>query len=387
VDRVLRILSLNYEFPPIGGGGGNAHRHILQQFTHFSDLDITLLTSTTHPEPYSEEYSGHVRILFLPLDKESLHYWRRREVLRYLWTHHRFLKKHLREHTYDLCHVFFGFPCGLLAYQFRKHFPYIVSIRGSDVPGYNQRFALDYILLAPALRRIYHHSARVVANSTGLKKLFEQSYHELRARVIPNGIDTDRFHPQPKNPDRPVQLVTMARLIPRKGLDLLINACAELQNRQRDFRCHIIGEGPEEEPLKELARKRNLLDRVLFHGRLEREQVKNLLPQCDIFVLPSYAEGMSNAALEAMACGLPLVLSDTGGTQELIQSNGVIFQPGNQYALNQKLLDLVQHPRKIELLGEQSRRHAQNFTWRRVAEQYHALYLEVMQEKSTHGRI
>jgi glycosyltransferase involved in cell wall biosynthesis len=233
------------------------------------------------------------------------------------------------------------------------------------------------------LSRIYRNSARVVANSTGLRDLFLKTYPDLDPRVIPNGIDTEEFSPRPHDAAQPVQLICMARLIPRKGIELLIRACAELKRKGLDFRCHIVGEGPEEEHLKTLAAERNLLAAVLFHGRLERAAVAQLLPQCDIFVLPSYAEGMSNAALEAMACGLPLVLSDTGGTRELVDGNGAIFPVGDQEILNQILVELVRNRELRRALGERSRRNAMNFTWRRVAEQYRALYGEILGESKS----
>ncbi len=380
---MLRILSLNYEYPPIGGGGGHAHRAILKAYTRFHDIEVTLVTSTTNSKLLHEAYSNNIHIYYIPLKKKNLFYWRRSEVIHYLFTHYGFLHEHLKENTYDLCHVFFGFPSGLLAYLYRKKLPYLVSVRGSDVPGYNKRFSLDYILLKPLLKRIYKSAQAVVANSAGLGDLFQQQFPSLSAEIIPNGVDIDFFKPLPREPHTECSIVTSARLIPRKGIDLLIKACHGLYERNIPFHCHIIGDGPEKENLMQLARELEIEKQVTFHGRLERESIPRFLPECDVFVLPSYAEGMSNAALEAMACGLPLVLTDTGGTKELIEDNGVIIPTGDQTALEETLSQLLTQPQRLQEMGEQSRARAHNFSWEAVAQQYHDLYYRIAAEHTT----
>jgi len=377
----LRILTLNYEFPPIGGGGGNAHRHLLQEFARFPDLRVTLLGATVDPQLRHETISPNVDLHLLPLPKRDLLYWRRSEIIYYLMSHYRFLRRHLQDHHYDLCHVFFGFPCGLLAYLYRANVPYIVSVRGSDVPGFNPRFSKDYVFLHPLLRRIYRSSRAVIANSDGLRELYEQAFPGLSAQVIPNGIDTRIYAPLEPEPRPEPILVTVARLIPRKGIDLLLRACRLLQEQGIAFRCRIVGDGPEEDSLKILAFRLGLASQVEFLGRMDRTAISRLLPQCDLFVLPSHAEGMSNAALEAMACGLPLVLTDTGGAKELVLENGVIVPPGNEYPLASVLSQILGDPVRRKEMGKQSRIRAESFSWHNVARRYHDLYYEVLERQ------
>lgn len=375
---MLRILTLNYEFPPIGGGGGNAHKHLLQEFAHFDDLHVSLLSTTTQSEPVHESIAPNVQMFLLPIKKKNLLFWRRREILQYLAMHYGFLRVYLKTHSFDLCHVFFGFPSGWLAYRFRQQAPYCVSVRGSDVPGFNRRFSLDYILLRPFLKRIYLKARAVTANSQGLRDLFERQFPGIPAGVIPNGVDTEDFHPiaRPDNPE-PI-LATVARLIPRKGIDLLIQACANLHREGIRFQCHIAGDGPEEAALRNLARRSGIEDRVLFHGRMEKEQLAQFLPHCDVFILPSYAEGMSNATLEAMACGLPLLLTDTGGSRELIDGNGSIVPPGDVRALSERLRLWLSEPGILKTMGRRSQMCANAFTWTNVAQRYRELYYQLV---------
>ncbi|MBD3267121.1 glycosyltransferase [bacterium] len=371
---MLRVLTLNYEFPPIGGGGGNAHKHILKECADFPDLDITLLCTTNRPEPYSQKIHPNVQGHFIPMPKKQLQFWRRSEVFHYVLTHYGFLQRFLKDFSFDLCHAFFGFPTGLLSYWFRQKMPYIVSARGSDIPGYNQRFSLDYVILKPLLKRIYQNAAEVTVNSQGLRSLFENQFPSLSPAIIPNGVDAELFYPSVMETTREFTLVTVARLIPRKGIDLLIHACKTIEQAEFPFRLLIVGEGPEQQPLRKLTHELGLQDHIQFEGSLSKVEVADLLPSCDLFVLPSYAEGMSNAVLEAMACGLPVIVAETGGSMELINGNGIVVPPGDAKALAEQILFLLTQQHRLGEMGRRSRELAEQMTWKQVAASYRDLY-------------
>jgi len=101
------------------------------------------------------------------------------------------------------------------------------------------------------------------------------------------------------------------------------------------------------------------------------------LPECDLFILPSLAEGMSNAALEAMACGLPVLLTDTGGAQELVQNNGRVVPCGDMAALRSTLLRMLDTPERWGQWGATSREIAEGRSWSFVAEQYLGLFRRI----------
>lgn len=372
----MRILALNYEFPPIGGGGGSAHRNLIHQWAAMDDIELTLIAPSVDTQ--IADLNERVRLCLHAFPKRDLRFWRRSEVLRYLWRHHQIVRAHLRERSYDLIHAFFGFPTGLLAYRLCGETPYILSVRGSDVPGYNQRFGLDYIVLKPLLRRIYSNAAAVVANSDGLKSLYEKAFPDLRASVIPNGIDTNDFQPVERDWNAPLSIISVGRMIPRKGFELLLRACAALAKEGIEFQCRLVGDGPEEGNLKALAHELGIQGRVIFHGGMTRDEIAALLPACHAFVLPSYAEGMANAALEAMACGLPLLLTDVGGSRELVDGNGAVVPCGDVDALAQHLRNWLRAPNLLEEMGRRSRERAQWFSWNAAAQRYCQLYRDVL---------
>ncbi|MGC9329653.1 MAG: glycosyltransferase, partial [Candidatus Hinthialibacter sp.] len=213
----------------------------------------------------------------------------------------------------------------------------------------------------------------------GLKELFESQFPPLQASVIPNGIDTEMYQPVEREENPELNLAAVARLIPRKGIDLLIEACAELDRNGAPYQCHIVGDGPEEDRLKRRARRLGIAGRVHFHGRMEKQDLADFLPRCDIFVLPSYAEGMSNAALEAMACGLPLLLTDTGGSRELIDGNGFIIPPGDAHALAERLRLWIEEPGVVRTMGNRSRMCAHAFSWAAIAARHRELYYQLIE--------
>ncbi|MCJ7778753.1 MAG: glycosyltransferase, partial [Sedimentisphaerales bacterium] len=194
----MNILMLNYEFPPIGGGAGNAHLCLLRQYADNSDLRIDVLTSAPKPGFFTETLSKNITIYKVGLHKKNLHFWRKAEVIEWLLKARPCYRKLLRENNYDLVHAFFGFPTGWLCYHSRDKLPYIISLRGSDVPGYNIRLGLDYKLMTGLFRRIWSCAAAVVANSEGLRRLALEFMPTLDIGVIPNGIDTEKYYPSQK---------------------------------------------------------------------------------------------------------------------------------------------------------------------------------------------
>ena len=167
-----------------------------------------------------------------------------------------------------------------------------------------------------------------------------------------------------------------------KGINLLIRACRRISQENIPIQCHIIGDGPEEDSLKKLANSLDMSSQIVFHGAMPKDRVAAFLPQCDAFVLPSYAEGMSNAALEAMACGLPLMLTDTGGSRELVDENGAVVQTGNDEALAVQLIEWLSHPDSMREMGKRSRERSFDFSWKQTASQYRDLYQRVLEKSS-----
>ena len=343
------ILILNYEFPPLGGGAGNATRYLLKEYENHTNYNFTLVTSSTSKFRI-ENPAGNVKIIFLDIHKRgSLHYQRSRDLLNYSWKAWTFCKKWTKQNHCDLIHSFFSVPCGLIAFLLGK--PYIISLRGSDVPFYNDRFYwLDKLILKELHGFIWNKAERVIANSEGLKALAQKSFPDQQIDIIPNGIDTEEFMPNEQIfTHKNLQLVSTGRLIKRKGYSILIEALNGLNN----VTLTLIGSGYQKESLDALA-KRFMVD-VKFLGRVDHQDLPYHLNKADVFVLPSFNEGMSNSVLEAMGCGLPVIITETGGAEELINGNGTVVKKHDIKALQNAILKYSNHPENIKEEGKISR--------------------------------
>lgn len=161
--------------------------------------------------------------------------------------------------------------------------------------------------------------------------------------VIPNGYDEKRFKPI-SHDNEVTQLVTICRLVPAKGLDILLHACAELQRRNRSFVLHIIGDGPIREQLEGLSQQLGIYDNTIFYGYMLHPE--ELLPFFDVFVLPSRAEAFGSVFAEAALCLLALVGTNVGGIAEQIEDsvNGLLVPSENPTALADALDTVISDP-------------------------------------------
>lgn len=387
----VRILLLNYEFPPVGGGAGNATYFLLQEFAKKADVIIDVVTSSPDDSFYQEAFAQNITIHRLPVGKntQSSTYgsytdliWYSLKTLRYGFSLH-------RTNKYDLTHAFFGTPCGFLALLFRIVFrtPYIVSLRGADVPGYKARYKhLDRFIFRWLNRFfIWKYAAKVIANSSALRDLALRTSPSQSIDVIPNGVDVTTFQPNSsKRFDLLIITPGWTRLEKRKSIDVLIQAFSLLRNDQSisvDTQLAILGTGKELEALKQLTHDLGVQDTVSFlqiagNTEQDRQQVAGLLASYHILCLPSKNEGMSNAVLEAMASGLPVLLTDTGGTSELLADgkNGYLITREAE-DIYQKMKRLILDTELLQTMGRESRKKAEQMSWAAVAKRYFEIYM------------
>jgi glycosyltransferase involved in cell wall biosynthesis len=380
----MKILMLNYEFPPVGGGGGQAHLALLHQYARRPELSVDVLTCAPEPGVRAEEFAANIFIRKVGLHKKDLHVWQRREVLEWLLKARPHYRALLQEERYDLVHAFFGFPTGWLCYRTAPQVPYIVSLRGSDVPGANARLKLDYRVLGPLVfRPIWKKAAALVACSAGLKARALRFLPSAPIEVIPNGVDLERFHPpdaaaQAERPESPVlRLLTVGRLSVTKRVPLLIEAVERLARRGGNVHLTIVGGGALETELRRRLSEKNLRGIVTLTGRHDARHMPEVYRGHDVFVSASMQEGMSNAMLEAMASGLPIVTTRCEGVDELIADNGVVVDEPQPAALAAALEKLAADPSLVRTMSTAARVRAERFGWAAVAEAYLRLYAKV----------
>lgn len=388
----MRILFFNYEYPPLGGGAGNATFFLLKEFAKIPELKVDLVTSSFDQREYTREISEGVKVYQIPIGKTGkefeLHHQTKQDLIYYAWAAFWFSRKLLKENKYDLTHSFFTVPCGALSRYFKSWFshrlPYVISLRGADVPGYSERFDRIYEVLLPVIKNIWKNSAQVVSNSSGLKELAARNFPAEKIAIIPNGVDTEEFNPTKfgKKDNLTLKIICVSRLTRRKSINTLIEAMAILKREGRKVKLEIAGEGEDRARLEKLTQQNDLTETVSFVGLIEHEKIAEFYAGGNVFALTSLNEGMSNTILEAIAMGLPIITTNTGGTAELVENetNGFVVEKEKPTQVAECIKKLQDNQELLHSMGKQSRTRAEAMSWQNVARQYFELYREILEK-------
>ena len=370
---------LNYEFPPIGGGAAKANLCLLMQYVGRDDLHVDMLTSASKPGFVSEKFSENITIYKVGIHKKHLHFWRRSEVVEWLIKAGFYYRRLLRKNDYDLAHAFFGFPTGWLCYRKANKLPYLISLRGSDVPGQHARLQLDYKILAPVFGAIWKKASALVACSEGLKDRALLFLPSVSIDVIPNGVELDRFSPaETAEKSKALRLLTVGRLSVTKRIEMLIDAVEILHRTACKVRLTVVGGGQMEKQFRKIVTERELSDVIKIAGRMDSEKMPEVYRQNDIFISASMQEGMSNAMLEAMSSGLPIVTTRCEGLAELIDGNGLIVERDNVEEIAKAVKRLADDPELYKRMSTAARKQAEKFNWANVASSYIEQYRKII---------
>jgi len=375
----MRILIVCYEFPPVGGGTGVACEQVVRELTADGSVALDVLTSGPGESTLVDRPADNLEIHRLPVGKRDLHYWRPGELVRWLVGALRHGRRLAREREYDLAHCWAGWPSGLVGHGLRRSIPYVVSLRGSDVPGYNTRLRwLDPLVFRHVVRRVWRDAAAVVSVSGNLRDLALKTTSQVPIEVIRNGVDVSRFSPPEAGRPATLTVLFVGRLIPRKGARHLVDAFAELvRGGGAEARLVLAGDGPQRDVLEAQCRQSGVSHCVDFRGVVPRADMPALLREASLLVLPAYEEAMPNAVLEAMASGLPIVTTPTGA-RELLDGNGFVVERGAADPLREALARYVADPALLERHGSRSREIAEKLSWSQVARRYRELYVRVL---------
>lgn len=238
----------------------------------------------------------------------------------------------------------------------------------------------------PWLRTLYDHTRgrgtlaradRVVAVTQQERALLRAlGAREAALRVIPNGLDSARFRDL-GGPREPGLLLGVGRLSPVKGFDVAIEAVARLRREGREVRLRLVGEDwGEGARLRALAKREGVAEHVAFAGAVDPAGLVAEYNRAQLFLAPSRYEAFGIAALEAVACGCPAIVSDVGGLPEAIGPCGVAV-PAKPEAFAATIARLLDEPRARQGFALAGRTHAQVHDWSRIAARVDALWQEL----------
>jgi len=370
----MKILLINYEFPPLGGGAGNATQNIAKELVRL-EQEVIVISSSFNNLTREENLNGYklIRVKSLRKERGQSNPW---EMIIFVISVIFFLSKFLKKWRPDIIIAFFSIPSGIVAYWLKKRYKinYIISLRGGDVPGfYAKNLKFYHWLTLPINKKVWQKAKSIIANSKGLQRLAQQTADQLHKKVayIPNGVDTNIFYPLKQKGGNKFKIIFIGRLTEQKNIEMLIGAISQLSEKiKNNLKCEIIGQGPLKKKLMKMANKLKLNKIIIFLGWLDREDLPDKYREADIFILPSKDEGMPNVILEAMASGLPIIATDISGNQELVASNlnGILIN--NTEELTNALIKMINDEKLRINFGQQSLIKSRYYSWQKVAKQY-----------------
>jgi len=368
----MRILTHSYEFPPLGGGGAKVVYGLSTRLVQMGH-EVDLVTMNFQGLKETESVEG-INVHRVPCFRAKESVCHSPEMLSYILAAIPRTYRLVKEKGFDLNHTHFIFPDGVVSYVIKKltGLPYIITIHGSDVPGYNpDRFAYQHKFLGPLWQRVVQSASQIVSPSNTLKSLLHRHCSTAPVVTIPNGLLPNKFSPDVEKTNR---ILVVSRMFARKGIQYFLQALATLQN-DNIREVNIVGDGPHLAILKHMARTLGV--QAKFWGHLDNTspELKHLYETSQIFVFPSEAENFPIVLLEAMGAGLAIITTQGTGCAEVVGETGMLVPPKNVNAIRKNLIQLMNEPELCKRLGMAAqKRFEKSFTWDVVTKQYEEIY-------------
>lgn len=300
------------------------------------------------------------------------------------------LISYFQNHRIDLIHARFGIAgAKLLKVKEKVNIPMITSFHGFDLPS-NQRVYQKYY--RDVIQDLFNEGDLFTVASSYMKKiLMEYGCPENKIIVHYSGIDINHFQYEPKlcSDDQEITILSVGRLVHKKGMDHLIDAFSLVSERFPYVKLRIAGEGPLREKLENKIIKLNLNEKVELLGAVSHFQVAQEMKNASFFVLASHTdhngnrEGIPNVIKEAMACGLPIVSTKHAGIPELVThgESGFLAAENDYEDLAKWIMEMIQHKNKWPVMGEKGREMVKkSFDLQKQVKKLEILYTNVINE-------
>lgn len=295
--------------------------------------------------------------------------------------------KTIRREQIDLIHSHWIIPQGFVGAMVRlcTRIPHVTSIHGTDI-----HFIHKFSMIYPLTKILDHYTNAITFNSRYTCRLFREIVPiKKKHRIIPMGIYADDYtHNTEINVSSKKRVLFIGRLIELKGISYLIQAIKIIDSYDSNIGLSIVGDGPIKSELEKLAKDLNISSKVNFYGYINRESLYSVYKSADVFVLPTITiygqtEGLGVVLLEAMASGVPVIGSNTGGITDIIEDgvNGLLVPEGDPQALADAIIRILENPDLAERFRKAGLETVRDrFSWDVITDQFVEVYQEILKE-------
>lgn len=370
----MRILTLNHEYPPIGGGAAPVAEQLARRLVGLGHtVDVVTMHHGGLPR---QQVEGGVTVYRTACLRKKAELSRTHEMASWLLGAGPTLRRLVRQNHYDLIHAHFIFPAGPLARKWAAQMgiPWVITAHGSDVPGHNpDRFVLLHKLLMPTWRKVVVGCPQIISPSGSLRGKILAHCPNAQVAVIPNGIDIEPFAPVEKTPS----ILLCGRMLRFKGFQYALEAMGRLG---LDWPVHVVGDGEYLPELRRLAA--GLKTPVKFWGWMNAGDPAflNLFKAGSILIHPSEMENFPTVLLQAMAAGMAIITSTAGGCVEVVGDAALQVPPGDVEEIRACLRRLTEQPELRRQLAQAALTRVNQFTWDQIARRYNECFYEVVEK-------
>jgi L-malate glycosyltransferase len=388
----VRILFCNYEYPPLGGGGGVVMAALARELARRHT--VTVLTSRALGLP-AISTDGGVRVVRVPVffrrqlavaDFPSMFAYLPMGALRGLTLR--------RAGAFDVINTHFAVPTGPLGQLLGGLYgvPNVLSVHGGDLFDPSKRTSPHrHAWLRRPIAHLLRRADALVGQSRNTLEHVQDIYGVRRdAHLIPLGIDRPAAAPPADRggfglPEDALVLVTVGRIVPRKATVRLVQALHA--SGLKDAHLLIVGDGPDAAAVRAAAAETGLADRVHLLGQVTEERKHQALSVADLFVSTSQHEGFGLVFLEAMAFGLPIVCFDHGGqTDFLVDGETGRLVPLNDLDCFARSIVELQHPGVRREMAAKNRRLVEDYFIDQCADRYESVFEQVVRQFAARHR-
>ena len=379
-ERKKRVLIFSLAYAPFVSGAELAVKEITDRI---KDIDFDLITLRFNRKWPKSEKIGNVNVyrigggkLFFPF----FAFWKARQLH--------------KKNGYDSVWSIMANRAGFAALFFKFWHPkvkYLLTLQEGDTLDYpEKRMGLAKIFIGGLFKKVFTKADYIQAISNYLADWARNMGAKALVEVVPNGVDLNNLKSKIsnlKNADKNSKvIITTSRLVRKNGIDTLIKAMAELrvQHRMSNIKLQILGDGPDEKKLKDLAKELKVDDIVQFLGHIEPEYVYEYLTVADIFVRPSRSEGLGSSFLEAMGAGLPIIGTKMGGIPDFLKDGetGLFCKVDDPKDLAEKIKKLMMDEDLARRIAENGRRLVlEKYDWNDIAQRMEEIFAKLLKKQ------
>lgn len=379
-----KILILNYEYPPLGGGAGIVTKHLSEQFLQ-KGFQVQIVTTWFSGEP---EFSSEGNLTIVRLKSQRKVTYKSNPLEMLSWARHalNYFKQLPDNKQFDVCIANFTMPGGIVAKYIQKRWniPFVVLSHGHDIPWFAPKQMLPWHIIAyPWIKSILKRSSKNIVLNEELKNTADQFMgvkYQFKNIVIPNGMLMDKFKSGFDKSKKSINILFVGRLVEQKDPISFIKACKYINDLNIPVHYTMIGDGPLKSQVEKLVMELDIRN-IEIMGQVSHYEVLKAYENTDILILPSREEAMSLVILESVSRGIYVITTDASANGRLIEEgvNGSFVSYGQPKNISMAVADFYynkyltnyQYPQDLIL------RLIDTYSWDKVADQYLKILHEI----------